>query len=43
MYDPIEFPCPRDGENTNVQICEDCPEKDNCDTYITMLNETFDS
>ena len=44
MNTTIEFPCPYDGENTNIHICEECPYHLNeCDTYITMLNESFDS
>ena len=40
---PIEFPCPYDGELTNLDMCDECPRIDICDTYVTMLDETFDS
>lgn len=39
----IEFPCPYDGELTDIQQCDECPCHERCDLYVTMLNETFDS
>jgi len=42
----IRFPCPNDGEMTTIDKCDECLHKDECDTYVTILNEpndTFDS
>lgn len=37
---PEKFPCEMDGNYVNLDTCDECKNKEKCDTYITMLNET---
>lgn len=41
LRNPEKFPCELDpGEYVTLDKCEECRNRDKCDTYITMLNET---